>query len=320
MDHMKIRAKNSTKNDHGNRKSLSKGLAEARIISFAFLVALMMVFPVYIFAQQTSTSQTPAQLAADANYRPDQSKIIAKNVLVTNLTTGQVLFDKNSTVVQPIASLAKLMTAITIKEIQATWKNPPEKIKLISKTAAYTKADFQVATGGYMKTNDLVSYMLLASSNFAAQSLANGVMPYTSFISYMNFTAKNLGLNSYAFVNASGLTEANGKSSIGSAQDIMKTLVIIMKKYPELASATRSNGATIKSSTGEVIEIDNTNKSLDVIPGIVLGKTGFTDEAGGNLALVIKRNNNYYGVVVMGSTIDARFTDAEYLASLIPVN
>lgn len=330
-----------------------RALSGAPIVIFAIVLAMALVYPTFILAKTMPAgavqSQTPFVLgfstdqgsnqaeinqlnqpvasqfsaqapASDASYNPDPSRILAKHVLVTNLTTGQNLYEKDSSAIQPIASLTKLMTAITVKEIQATWINPPEKIKLIARTAAFTKADLQVSTGGYMKTNDLVSYMLLSSSNFAAQSFASGIMPYTSFISYMNFTAKKLGLNGYHFVNASGLTEKNGTSSTGSAQDIMKTLVIIMKKYPELAAATRSTGATIKSSAGEVIEIDNTNKSLDTIPNIVLGKTGFTDEAGGNLALVIKRNGQHYGIVVLGSTIDGRFTDVEYLASLIPAN
>jgi D-alanyl-D-alanine carboxypeptidase len=268
--------------------------------------------------QSGLTGQTSQ--VASFSYNPTASKILGKHVLVTNLSTGQVLFDRESSVAQPLASLTKLMTAITVKEIYSVWTNPPERIRLISKTGAYTEADRAVAVGGWMKANDLLSYMLLSSSNFAAQSFAEGIMPYTSFISYMNFTAKRLGINNSHFVNASGLTNDNGTSSTGTASDIMKTLAIIMKKYPELAAATRSEDAVIKSSTGTKVTIDNTNKSLENIPNLALGKTGYTDEAGGNLAVVIKRNGNYYGIVVLGSTLDGRFKDVEYLASLVPAN
>jgi D-alanyl-D-alanine carboxypeptidase len=269
-------------------------------------------------AEPTPTSTVPIHV--DAVLNPDTSKILAKRVLVTNLSTGQILFEKDASTIQPIASLAKLMTAITVKEIYATWPNPPQKIKLVSRTAAQTAADRQVAVGGYMKANDLVSYMLLSSSNFAAQSLASSIMPYTSFISYMNFTARKLGITESSFINASGLTEKNGTSPTGNARDIMKTLDIIVKKYPELAIATRSEDAVIRTSSGKSIPIDNTNKSLEKIQNVFLGKTGYTDEAGGNLAIVVRRNGNYYGIVVLNSTVAGRFSDAEYLASLIPLN
>ncbi len=273
-------------------------------------------------AFHTNAAINPAVISAstDSAIYPDPTKLEAKHILVTNLTTGQTLFDKDSLTVRPLASLSKLMTAITAKEIAKTWVNPPKKIKLVAKSGAYTAADREVAAGGYMKYDDLISYMLLSSSNFAAQSLANNIMPYTSFISYMNFTARKLGLTNSKFVTASGLTNDNGSSSVGTAQDVMKTLGVIVTKYPELATATRSEDAVIKTSSGKIINIDNTNKSLEKIKGIFLGKTGYTDEAGGNLAIVLELNGSYYGIVVLGSTIQGRFNDVEYLASLIPEN
>lgn len=303
-------------------------------MAIAAATALLLMSPMHTSAQslelsiesanafQASAAVNPAVIGAstDAAVYPDTAKLKARHVLVTNLTTGQTLFDKDSVTIQPLASLSKLMTAITAKEIAKTWANPPQRIKLISKGAAYTAADREVAAGGYMKYDDLISYMLLSSSNFAAQSLANNIMPYSSFISYMNFTARKLGITNSKFVTASGLTNDDGTSSLGNAQDVMKTLGIIVSKYPELATATRSEDAVIKTSSGKIIKIDNTNKSLEKIKGIFLGKTGYTDEAGGNLAIVLELNGSYYGIVVLGSTIEGRFSDVEYLASLIPSN
>ena len=46
----------------------------------------------------------------------------------------------------------------------------------------------------------------------------------------------------------------------------------------------------------------------------VLGKTGFTDLAGGNLAIVFEAGPLYpIAVVVLGSTAEDRFTDVEKL-------
>ncbi len=295
----------------------------ACVIASAMSSVACLFFP-YQAQAQMQTVQPVQQVSTPIADQPvqapiDASKIIAKRVLLVNMATGETMYEKDAQTVQPLASLTKLMTAVTVREMYSLWANPPKRIRLISRTSAQTAADRQVAIGGYMKTDDLVSYMLLSSSNFAAQSLASGIIDRDSFISYMNFTARNLSLSESRFVNASGLTERDGSGSTGNARDVMKLLAIIVKKYPELAIATRSGDAVIRTSSGKSIAIDNPNKSLERIPGIYLGKTGYTDEAGGNLALVIKRNGAYYGIVVLGSTIDGRFTDAEYLASLIPI-
>ncbi len=317
-----------------NIRANSAAIATVALFAAVALIATASIRPHQASAQSIQLSLesinafhnaaaiNPAIIGAstDAAIYPDAAKLQAKHVLVSNLTTGQVLFDKDSLAIQPLASLAKLMTAITAKEIAKSWAKPPQRIKLVAKSGAYTAADREVAAGGYMKYDDLISYMLLSSSNFAAQSLANNIMPYSSFMSYVNFTAKKLGLANSRFINASGLTNDDGTLSTGNAVDVMKTLGIIVTKYPELATATRSEDAVIKTSTGKLINIDNTNKSLEKIKGIFLGKTGYTDEAGGNLAIVLELNGSYYGIVVLGSTLEGRFSDVEYLASLIPAN
>lgn len=259
----------------------------------------------------------PIQAKLQATIGSDDMPVEAKHILVTDLSTGEVLFNRDADTPQPLASLTKLMTAITVRTITDTWKNPPKQIRLVAKSAAWTKADRELAVGGYMSIDDLTSYMLLTSSNFAAQSLANGFMPFPSFVSYMNFSAKNLGLKHSNFINASGLTEANGAASTGSASDIMKMLAFISKRYPKLAEATRSAEAHIETDSGKMVTIENTNKLLGDIPGLYLGKTGFTDEAGGNLAIVIRRNDHLYGIVVMGSTVEGRFDETAQIASLI---
>jgi len=62
---------------------------------------------------------------------------------------------------------------------------------------------------------------------------------------------------------------------------------------------------------------------LGAIPGIIMGKTGYTDLAGGNLAVVFDAGVGHPVVaVVMGSTQDGRFSDMKQLvsASIAAVN
>lgn len=266
-------------------------------------------------------------VAVDAIPQINAAKIKGGSVIVQNLTTGKVLFERNADEARPLASLSKLMTAITVKKIQENWKILPTRIQLLSKLGL-SEVDRAVRGGGYMKINDLVSYMLLSSSNNAADSLTHELIPFSSFMAYMNHTAQALGLENSHFVNGSGLTEESSakksnalsileRNSISSAKDVLKILNEIVKSYPELASITRVSGAHVTSTSGKKIPITNTNKLLDSVSNIYLGKTGFTEDAGGNLAIVIEKNGYYYGIVVMGSTIDGRFEDVSYLASAI---
>lgn len=299
----------------------------------------------------TDYLQTGNVLAQEKlTYIVDPTKIKARSVLVKNISTGEILFEKEADKKAPLASLTKLMTAVTVAEIQKNWKSIPSKIKLTSNGETLTKADRSVAAGGYMNISDLVSYMLLSSSNFAAHSLSHEMIPYPSFIAYMNFSAKKIGLENASFVDSVGLpvgeetkkktnqsnkqviastvvspatnpstsnTSSTAKNSEASAKDVSKIMETILTVYPKLAVATQADTAYITVDKNEKIEIKNTNILLSKIDGIILGKTGFTDDAGGNLALVINKNGAYYSVIVLGSTIEGRFDDALYLATEI---
>jgi D-alanyl-D-alanine carboxypeptidase len=58
----------------------------------------------------------------------------------------------------------------------------------------------------------------------------------------------------------------------------------------------------------------NTNISATETAGLIASKTGFTDLAGGNLAVAINHDLNHpFAIVVLGSTREARFTDVAML-------
>jgi D-alanyl-D-alanine carboxypeptidase len=58
----------------------------------------------------------------------------------------------------------------------------------------------------------------------------------------------------------------------------------------------------------------NTNRETGKFPLLLASKTGYTDLAGGNLALAFDAGFNHpIVVVVLGSSYDGRFADAEKL-------
>ena len=59
----------------------------------------------------------------------------------------------------------------------------------------------------------------------------------------------------------------------------------------------------------------NTNTEITKLPQVLASKTGFTDLAGGNLAVVVDVGLNHpVVIVVLGSSKEGRFSDVEFLA------
>jgi D-alanyl-D-alanine carboxypeptidase (penicillin-binding protein 5/6) len=181
--------------------------------------------------------------------------------------------------------------------------------------------------------------MLIGSSNKAAETIANGLIPRSSFMSLMNFNARRLGLTQTYFRNPTGLTEAlpgqktalTGTSTEGrldiaggvsTAREFAKLMWSVIAENPGLLDATHQDSIMVPNMNNKnknivtEFKVDNTNKLLKDYP-IRFGKTGFTDNAGGNLAVVLQRSetSHPYVIVVLGSTLEHRFEDVAKLAS-----
>jgi D-alanyl-D-alanine carboxypeptidase (penicillin-binding protein 5/6) len=136
----------------------------------------------------------------------------------------------------------------------------------------------------------------------------------------MNHQAKQWGLTHTSFSNPSGLTEKkNGVETPGassSAREVALMMWHIIENHPNLLDSTRIKEASFNTKSGSTVVVKNTNTILSDLP-IIFGKTGFTDLAGGNLAVVVQKNTSShpYVIVVLGSTLSDRFTDVQALAS-----
>ncbi len=116
-------------------------------------------------------------------------------------------------------------------------------------------------------------------------------------------------------MNSTGLDlDLTTASNFGSARDMAKLAREFLAASPTVAAATTHGAVTAYSAAGIAHSLSNTNQDVAAMPGIQLSKTGFTDIAGGNLAVIFDAGINHpIAVVVLGSTHDARFTDVEKL-------
>ncbi|MBI4155792.1 MAG: D-alanyl-D-alanine carboxypeptidase [Candidatus Zambryskibacteria bacterium] len=248
-------------------------------------------------------------------------RLEAKAAYVFDVAKGRVIFKKNENLQLPLASLTKLMTALTALELA-----PKNSQITIKKEFLKEEGDTGLLPGETWKLKDLMNFSLVVSSNDGARSVASVVgavnlktadfdLGRKDFITQMNSVAQKLGLKQMYFINENGLDEGNIAGGYGSASDVANLLRHIIVNKPELLEATKYQSTTISSETKKHLA-KNTNEELGQIPGLIASKTGYTALAGGNLAIAFDASiGRPIIVVVVGSTEKGRFSDVQLLVN-----
>jgi D-alanyl-D-alanine carboxypeptidase len=84
--------------------------------------------------------------------------------------------------------------------------------------------------------------------------------------------------------------------------------------FPELYDATTRTRASVETSSGKLTGLPNTNQDINSYFGAEVSKTGYTDDAGGNLAVIVDVTLGHpVAIVVLGSTREGRFADVKKL-------
>lgn len=216
----------------------------------------------------------------------------------------RILLAKNIEESLPIASITKLMTAIIVLE------NLDLNSALLA-TKEYVGGDGTFNTveiGKVYTVKELLYNTLIASDNDSAQLLSSA-LGVPNFIRLMNSKALILGLENTNFVNVTGLDpledNPNKSVNISSASDILSLLTYIKKERSgifEISQIVEHNFCSLDkickpiTSTNKLLSEDNFK-----FP-IIGGKTGKTDVAGQNLALIMEPFDGIFLVnIVLGS-------------------
>ncbi len=194
--------------------------------------------------------------------------------LVLDQRSGEVLFEKNSRAVLPIASISKLMTAIVVLDAKLPLDEMLEISEADVDTERFTRS--RLRTGTRLSRDELLHLALMSSENRAAHALGRhypGGMP--AFVAQMNRKAHELGMTSSGFVEPTGLSSSN----VSSARDLA-LLVQAASRYPLIREYSTASALSV--DTGRRTEsYRNTNKLVDRSDWeIGVQKTGFISEAG----------------------------------------
>ncbi len=243
----------------------------------------------------------------------------SSRALVVDEATGQVLLEKNSQDVAPMASLTKLLTAMVVLDAR---QDPDELLTIGTDdldTLKHTRRG--VPVGNSYTRRSLLERALLASDNRAASSLARhypGGMP--AFLDAARRKIDALGLIRTTLAEPTGLSPDNRSTAVDLVAVVSAAAV-----YPDIARIT-SQAERTEQPNGEVDTVRNTNhlvgrKGWDIL----LSKTGFTNEAGRCLVMRLRSAGRTVLVVLMdaaagtGRTLDALNVN-RLVAGVEPVN
>lgn len=297
--------------DIADLQKIAERTRSEREIGIALIVAscFLGVFLVISFVMPVKEPQTPVTVATST--APDafaNVQIEAKAAIVYDLSTGKILYAKNAEAQLPLASLTKLLTVYSALSVLSP--NTP-----ITIPADVTNLDAPRAfsAGQTFTLSDLARLTLTGSLNDGASAIAEvtAERENRSQSQMLASAASALELSQTYAINGSGLDiNSSISGGYGSAHDLSRLAGALVEKAPTIADATTDSSAEAMSSSGVAINVKNTDPIVTAIPRLLLSKTGYTDLAGGNLALVFDSGINHpIAVVVLGSSEKARFTD-----------
>ena len=227
----------------------------------------------------------------------------AKQAILMDVNSGQVLFKKNENEKISPASITKVMTSIIAFDLIKSGE-----LKLNEKFLVSNKA-WRMAKQGYSSMfivpNDRITVLnllkgiIIASGNDACIALAEGIAgSEAAFASMMNDKAKSIGMTSTNFSNSSGIYSEDNYSTVS---DISLMSVYLIKEFPELYKMYAERTFTWDRTGGNPITQSNRNTLLyknSKVDGI---KTGHLNDSGYSLAATMLVNNRRILSVVSGT-------------------
>ena len=240
-------------------------------------------------------------LPVDEKYVPIRKQdaidpdINAEIALVIEADTGRVLYEKNSPKLWPPASLNQLMTALVVVNTLSL----PQVVTIEEQDTAVVQPKMGLFEGEQITIHNLLRGLLIPSANDAGATLARVVTGSESrFVELMNQMAVRLGMRNTTYRNTTGF---DVEGQLTTAEDLA-ILVREVLKNPNLAEIVSTESTTVLSENeGGSHRLVSSNQLLkqDNIHGV---KTGYTDEAKGNLILLASNSDNHRIItIVLGS-------------------
>ncbi len=281
-----------------------------RRIGFAFLlifIALTIFWPTS--AKQSGNGEPygpPAPIFYMLDIKPP--KLYCEAAFLQDNISLEKLYGKDEYDVRPIASITKLITALTFLDFNVDWDNTIE----MDTSDVNNSSRSPLRAGDVYRVRDLFHASLMSSDNRATRALARSTgVSLDSFVVLMNRKVDSLGLYSIKVEEVTGLSENN----VASAYDLARLVNIASANETVQSALLTKQYIFISEKRKRTITLGNTDRLLFSEWRVQGGKTGYIGESGYCFAVRVAddKGHDLTGVVLGARSNSRRFKEATKL-------
>ncbi|MBV6657803.1 MAG: D-alanyl-D-alanine carboxypeptidase [Devosiaceae bacterium] len=219
--------------------------------------------------------------------------------LVVDARNGEVLFSRHADAQRFPASLTKVMTLyVVFEELQAGNLRPDTVMRVSAHAQAQPPSELGLRSGQTITVRDAMLALVTKSANDAAAVIGEHISGSESaFARRMTQTARNIGMRSTVFRNASGLPN---REQVTTARDMVLLGRAIQQRFPQRYSIFSTQRFTYRGRTYR-----NHNRLLGTVRGVDGIKTGYIRASGFNLLSSVQDRGRHIVAVVMGGRTGA---------------
>ena len=317
----------------GNRNWKSAGALTALVL---MLFTTVSVPEMTVNAGNSYAASGSAAATADErkNETSLTNELYARAAVLMDAENGRILFSKNGDEVLPMASTTKIMTCVLALETG----NPEDVLPVSSYAARQPKVHMGVQKGEYYRMEDLLYGLMLESYNDAAVVIAEyygskaaglsmdcslhteeeSRKAVLTFAREMNEKAKEIGCENTFFITPNGLdaeleTDGTQKQHSCTAADLAAImrycafmspqketfLTITRTASRQFCSLKKAQDGTFETGT-RTVSAANHNAFLQMMDGMLSGKTGFTGNAGYCYVCAVRQDEKFFIVALLG--------------------
>ena len=217
-------------------------------------------------------------LLANVRVTAAEMNLYSMAAVLMDAGTGRMLYEKDGEVPRPNASTTKVMTCILALE------NAPgdDYVQVSANAASQPDVQLGICEGEQYYLEDLLYSLMLKSHNDTAVAIAEHIGgSVEGFAKMMNRKAEEIGCTDTYFITPNGL---DAEDENGIHHTTARDLACMMKyaiQNETFLRITQTRDYQFSDILGKrQFQVHNSNALLDMMDGVLSGKTGFTGNAG----------------------------------------
>ena len=230
--------------------------------------------------------------------------ISAPSAILIESSTGEVIYELNSTERRSPASITKIMTLLlTFEAIDQGKASLADQVIVSQHASSMGGSQVYLAENEVQTLDTMLKCIAVASGNDASVAVAEHIGgSEEAFVEMMNRKAQELGMTDTHFVDCSGLTDSDNHYS--TARDVAIMSRELTTKYPQVFNYTTIWMEDITHVTPQgtsTFTLSSTNKLLKQYQWATGLKTGSTSKAMFCLSATASKDGIDLIAVVMGA-------------------